>query len=188
MSLYKALKNNLKKDFVFSPFFWEFSRKNKVCDSRRRSQSLSRLCKTIFLQKVTALSRLEFWWFWIQIFIKQIWVAATEICLSQDKVSAWIGRSPMVLKNPGWDICSCYPDLGSFLLRFGRAYGMFRIDFSGKLVIYCKSTTESGCKIAVLVSSQVTAYFLLSQWSINDPVHMVDTFWFTCVWLSFRAI
>ena len=136
MSLYKALKIIWKKFLFFRHFFREFSIENKVSDSRRRSQSLSRLCKAIFLKKVTALLRLEFWWFWIQIFIIQIWVVVTEICISQDKVSAWIGRSPMVLKNPGWDICSCYPDLGSFLLRFISAYGMFRIDFSGKLVIY----------------------------------------------------
>ena len=134
MSLKWVWKKTKKRYFSF--IFWSLSRKNEICSLMRRSQSISRLCKARSLSKVTALLRLEFWWFWIQIFIKQIWVAATEICLSQDKVSAWIGRSPMVLKNPGWDICSCYPDLGSFLLRFISAYGMFRIDFSGKLVIY----------------------------------------------------
>ena len=156
----------LKKDekvVVFPPFFQSFSLKNEIRSLMSKSRPMSPLCKARSLSKVTALLRIAFRWFKIQISVKQIWVAATQICVSWAEVSGRIGRSPRRSTDSRRDLCSCYPDLGSFLLRFSSTYGMFRIDFSGKLVIYCLCWRGFEFIIAVLLNSQITQNVMTAQ-------------------------
>ena len=152
-----------QKVVVFPPFFQSFSLKNEICSLMRRSRPMSPLCKARSVSTVTALLRLVFCSFKIQISVKQIWVAATEICVSRDEVSGRIGGSPMGLKIPRRDLCSCYSDLGSSLLRFSSTYGMFRFNFGGKLVIYNIWRREFESIIAVLLNSQVTQKVMTDQ-------------------------